>query len=77
MHVVLLAMTAPFHVRQACRVAVKAESRGAVVPGLLSDELGRGLLAQMIPLWMWVAENAEGFREARILYDSDNSSDTK
>lgn len=76
MHVVLLAMTAPFHVRQACRVAAKAESRGAVVPGLLS-ELGRGLLAQMIPLWMWVAENAEGFLEARILYDSDNSSDTK
>lgn len=38
------------------------------------SELGRGLLARMIPLWMWVAENAEGFRDARILYDSDISS---
>ena len=41
------------------------------------SELGRGLLARMIPLWMWVAENAEGFRDARILYDSDISNDTE
>ncbi len=34
------------------------------------SELGRGLLRQMIPLWMWVAGNAEGFREARERYDA-------
>ncbi|WP_445178020.1 winged helix-turn-helix transcriptional regulator [Pseudomonas sp. McL0111] len=39
------------------------------------SELGRGLLVQMIPLWMWVAGNAEGFREARALYDSGSSDD--
>jgi DNA-binding HxlR family transcriptional regulator len=33
------------------------------------SELGRGLLAQMVPLWMWVIENAEGFRKARQRYD--------
>ena len=27
--------------------------------------LGYGLLTQMIPLWMWVIENADGFRAAR------------
>ncbi|WP_312955390.1 winged helix-turn-helix transcriptional regulator [Stutzerimonas nitrititolerans] len=32
--------------------------------------LGRGLLAQMIPLWMWVVDNAEGFRAARQRYDA-------
>jgi len=31
--------------------------------------LGQGLLAQMIPLWMWVVDNAEGFRSARQGYD--------
>jgi DNA-binding HxlR family transcriptional regulator len=35
------------------------------------SELGRGLLARMIPLWMWVAENADGFRDARTLYDAE------
>jgi DNA-binding HxlR family transcriptional regulator len=35
------------------------------------SELGRGLLAQMIPLWMWVVENAEGFRDARNRYDAE------
>lgn len=33
--------------------------------------LGRGLLGQMIPLWMWVADNAEGFRQARVRYDAE------
>lgn len=32
--------------------------------------LGRGLLAQMVPLWMWVIDNAEGFRAARARYDA-------
>lgn len=41
-----------------------------------SSELGRGLLARVTPLWTWVAENREGFRDARILYDFDISSDT-
>ncbi|MEQ7921798.1 helix-turn-helix domain-containing protein [Xanthomonas sp. WHRI 1810A] len=33
--------------------------------------LGKGLLGQMIPLWMWVADNAEGFRQARVRYDTE------
>jgi DNA-binding HxlR family transcriptional regulator len=41
------------------------------------SELGRGLLARMIPLWMWVADNAENFREARTRYESERSTDTK
>ncbi len=41
------------------------------------SELGYGLLARMIPLWMWVAENAENFRDARILYGSENLTGTK
>jgi DNA-binding HxlR family transcriptional regulator len=32
--------------------------------------LGRGLLYQMIPLWTWVIENAEGFRERRRAFDA-------
>jgi DNA-binding HxlR family transcriptional regulator len=39
------------------------------------SELGRGLLARMIPLWMWVADNADGFREARLRYDQDDAAD--
>ncbi|WP_313057304.1 winged helix-turn-helix transcriptional regulator [Stutzerimonas nitrititolerans] len=39
--------------------------------------LGRGLLAQMIPLWMWVVENAEGFRAARQRYDARASDDAR
>ncbi|MCI3208719.1 transcriptional regulator [Pandoraea capi] len=31
--------------------------------------LGRGLLAGMVPLWRWVIDNAQGFREARQQYD--------
>ncbi|MBA1275724.1 winged helix-turn-helix transcriptional regulator [Stutzerimonas azotifigens] len=34
------------------------------------SELGRGLLANMIPLWMWVIESAGDFRAARDRYDS-------
>jgi len=33
-------------------------------------DLGRGLLAGMIPLWTWVIENAETFRAARIRFDN-------
>lgn len=36
------------------------------------SELGMGLLVQMIPLWTWVVENAEGFRGARVAYDEAN-----
>lgn len=39
--------------------------------------LGQGLLAQMIPLWMWVVDNAEGFRAARQDYDARASDDTR
>lgn len=35
--------------------------------------LGMGLLVQMIPLWTWVVENAEGFRSARVAYDQAES----
>ncbi len=35
----------------------------------LSD-LGRGLLVRMVPLWTWVIENAEGFRQSREAFDS-------
>lgn len=31
--------------------------------------LGTGLLENMIPLWNWVMENAEGFRAARDAYE--------
>jgi DNA-binding HxlR family transcriptional regulator len=33
-------------------------------------ELGMGLLVQMIPLWTWVIEQAEGFTAARERYDA-------
>nr|WP_284701714.1 helix-turn-helix domain-containing protein [Rhodoplanes tepidamans] len=32
-------------------------------------ELGRGLLARIVPLWLWVIENADGFRRARERFD--------
>lgn len=32
--------------------------------------LGTQLLARMSPIWTWVVENAEDFREARVLFDS-------
>jgi DNA-binding HxlR family transcriptional regulator len=31
--------------------------------------LGTQLLARMSPIWTWVVENAEDFREARVLFD--------
>ncbi|NHA06436.1 helix-turn-helix transcriptional regulator [Mucilaginibacter sp. HC2] len=31
--------------------------------------LGRGLLIQIIPLWTWVIEHADTFREARNAFD--------
>lgn len=33
------------------------------------SELGLGLLAGIIPLWLWVVENADGFRRARAEFD--------
>lgn len=35
----------------------------------LSD-LGRGLLVRMVPLWTWVIENSEGFRQSREAFDA-------
>ena len=32
--------------------------------------LGMGLLVRMSPLWTWVVENAEDFRKARQIFDS-------
>lgn len=32
--------------------------------------LGMELLVRMSPVWMWVVENAEGFRKARRAFDS-------
>ena len=32
-------------------------------------DLGRGLLAGMVPLWRWVIDNADSFRAARRDYD--------
>ncbi|WP_410012451.1 winged helix-turn-helix transcriptional regulator [Sodalis sp. C49] len=34
------------------------------------SELGRQLLGQMIPLWLWVVENADRFRQARATFDT-------
>lgn len=33
------------------------------------SELGLGLLARIIPLWLWVIDNADGVRRARERYD--------
>jgi len=32
-------------------------------------ELGRGLLVGMVPLWRWVMDNADDFRESRKAFD--------
>ena len=32
--------------------------------------LGMGLLIRMSPVWVWVVENAEGFRKASRIFDS-------
>ncbi len=32
--------------------------------------LGMGLLVRMSPIWTWVVENVEGFRQARRTFDS-------
>ncbi|MFX8441219.1 helix-turn-helix domain-containing protein, partial [Acinetobacter baumannii] len=34
----------------------------------LSDT-GRELLVRMVPLWTWIVENADRFREARLNFD--------
>ncbi len=36
-------------------------------------ELGRGLLAGMMPLWIWVIDNAAAFKTARNSFDERNS----
>lgn len=36
-------------------------------------ELGRGLLAGMMPLWMWVIDNAAAFKTARNSFDERSS----
>ncbi|WP_394824488.1 winged helix-turn-helix transcriptional regulator [Pendulispora albinea] len=36
-------------------------------------DLGRGLLAGMIPLWTWVIGNADAFRAARARFDDEAS----
>ena len=38
----------------------------------LSDT-GMELLIRMIPLWTWIVENADRFREDRLKYDKNNS----
>lgn len=47
-----------------------------VVPPRVEYEitaLGMGLLVHMSPVWMWVVENAEEFREARRVFDSQDT----
>lgn len=34
--------------------------------------LGRSFLARMVPLWMWLLENAEAFRASRDRFDGSN-----
>lgn len=34
-------------------------------------DLGRGLLTGMMPLWTWVIDNADSFRDARRRFDRD------
>ncbi|MFJ4455996.1 winged helix-turn-helix transcriptional regulator [Pseudomonas sp. NPDC089392] len=36
-------------------------------------QLGMELLVRMSPIWMWVVENAEVFREARRAFDSQDN----
>ncbi|WP_201779180.1 winged helix-turn-helix transcriptional regulator [Robbsia andropogonis] len=33
-------------------------------------DLGRGLLVGMVPLWLWVIDNASTFRNARKFFDA-------
>lgn len=35
--------------------------------------LGKGLLTGMLPLWMWVMDNADAFRAARRRFDGDDA----
>ena len=37
--------------------------------------LGMGLLIRMSPIWTWVVENAEDFRKARRIFDSQDRSE--
>lgn len=37
--------------------------------------LGRSFLAHMVPLWTWLLEHAEDFRDARDRFEAENSSD--
>jgi DNA-binding HxlR family transcriptional regulator len=37
------------------------------------SELGKQLLVNMIPLWTWVVENADGFRRAREQFDAEQA----
>jgi hypothetical protein len=39
--------------------------------------LKRGLLVGMIPLWSWVVENGEGFRQARTRFGDVREGDIK
>jgi len=32
--------------------------------------MGRELLVRMVPVWTWIVENADHFRQARAVYDS-------
>lgn len=36
--------------------------------------LGRELLAQLFPVWRWVLDNAEAFRQARARFDGETES---
>ncbi|MNF18499.1 hypothetical protein D3C80_2226110 [compost metagenome] len=38
----------------------------------LSDT-GMELLVRMIPLWTWIVDNADRFREDRLRYEKNNS----
>jgi len=52
----------------------------AVVPPRVEYELtalGRGLLAQMVPLWTWVIGHADEFRAARHRYDARSQGHTE
>ena len=33
--------------------------------------MGRELLVRMVPVWTWIVENADRFRQARAVYDSE------
>ena len=33
--------------------------------------MGRELLVRMVPVWTWIVENADHFRQARAVYDSE------